>query len=103
MFTPRASSTSAAPHLLEAARLPCLATGTPAAETTRAEVVEMLKELALVAAGAHDFQHVHVVEQLDAVLPHPGRRGGDLLDGLPLHAHGRQNRRSSGCRRPGRS
>lgn len=45
MFTPRASSTSAAPHLLEAARLPCLATGTPAAATTRAAVVEMLKEL----------------------------------------------------------
>ena len=45
--TPRASSTSAAPHLLVEARLPCFATGTPAAEATRAETVEILKELAL--------------------------------------------------------
>ena len=46
MFTPSASSTSAAPHLLEAARLPCLATGTPAAAITSDEVVEILNELA---------------------------------------------------------
>ena len=46
MLIPRASNTSAAPLLEEAARLPCLATGTPPAAMTKAEVVEMLKELA---------------------------------------------------------
>ena len=42
MRTPRASSTSAAPHLLEAARLPCLATFSPAPAATKAAAVEML-------------------------------------------------------------
>ena len=45
MLTPRASSTSALPQLLETARLPCLATVTPAAATTKAAVVEMLNVL----------------------------------------------------------
>jgi len=45
MSTPRLSSTSAEPVLLEEARFPCLATGMPAAEITRDEVVDMLKEL----------------------------------------------------------
>ena len=40
--TPSASSTSAEPEREVIARLPCLATGTPAAATTRAAVVEML-------------------------------------------------------------
>ena len=40
--TPRASSTSAAPLADDAARLPCLTTGTPAAATTTAAIVEML-------------------------------------------------------------
>ena len=31
------------PHLLDTLRLPCLATGTPAADTTKAETVEILK------------------------------------------------------------
>jgi hypothetical protein len=43
MATPRASSRSAEPQWLEAARFPCLATGTPAPATTTAETVEMLK------------------------------------------------------------
>ena len=43
MFTPKASCTSAVPDLEEAARLPCLATFTPAAAMTKAEVVEILK------------------------------------------------------------
>ena len=43
MFTPSASRQSAVPHLLDAARFPCFATGIPAAATTKAEVVEMLK------------------------------------------------------------
>src|SRR5689334_1157807 len=39
--TPSASSTSAAPHADEAARLPCLATRAPAAAATMAPMVEM--------------------------------------------------------------
>ena len=42
---PKASSTSALPDLEVMARLPCLATGTPAAAHTSATVVEMLKVL----------------------------------------------------------
>ena len=41
--TPKASRTSADPHLLVMPRLPCLATGTPAAATTKADAVETLK------------------------------------------------------------
>ena len=47
IFTPSASRQSAAPDLELAARLPCLATGTPAAEITMDAVVEILKELEL--------------------------------------------------------
>src|SRR5207248_4239027 len=43
--TPRASSTSALPHALDAARFPCLATRPPAAAVTIALTVEMLKLL----------------------------------------------------------
>ena len=39
--TPSSSSTSAVPHLDEAARLPCLTTGTPDAATTMDAIVEM--------------------------------------------------------------
>src|SRR5258708_7740579 len=42
-FTPSASSTSALPQRLVAARLPCLATGWPSAPTTRPAAVETLK------------------------------------------------------------
>ena len=44
-LTPQASSTSAAPAELDAARLPCLATFTPEAASVRAAAVEMLKVL----------------------------------------------------------
>ena len=44
-LTPRASSRSALPHLLETERLPCLATVTPHPATTNAAVVEILKVL----------------------------------------------------------
>ncbi len=42
MFTPRASSKSAAPDLEDDARLPCLTTRAPAAAAMMAAVVEML-------------------------------------------------------------
>src|SRR5262245_40814023 len=44
MLTPSAASTSAAPEREESARLPCLATGTPAPATMKAAQVEMLNE-----------------------------------------------------------
>src|SRR5579884_3928745 len=44
ILTPRAASTSAAPERDESARLPCLATGTPAPATISAAQVEMLNE-----------------------------------------------------------
>ncbi len=43
MFTPSASSTSALPQRLDIARLPCLATLSPAPATMKAAVVEILK------------------------------------------------------------
>src|SRR2546428_590636 len=43
IFTASASSTSALPHALDAARFPCFATRPPAAATTRELTVEMLK------------------------------------------------------------
>ena len=45
ILTPRASRQSAVPHLLEAALLPCFATGIPAAEATMADNGEMLNVL----------------------------------------------------------
>src|SRR6516164_1098610 len=44
IFTPKAESTSAAPERDDSARLPCLATGTPAPATMSAAQVEMLNE-----------------------------------------------------------
>src|SRR5271170_2965876 len=44
MLTPSAVSTSAAPERDDNARLPCLATGTPAPATMKAAQVEMLNE-----------------------------------------------------------
>jgi len=44
MRTPSAARTSAAPQREESARLPCLATGTPAPATMKAAQVEMLNE-----------------------------------------------------------
>ena len=46
IFTPRASSTSAAPLLLDTLLLPCFAIGTPAAAATIPLVVDMLNEFA---------------------------------------------------------
>ena len=42
MFTPSCSNTSALPHWLDTDRLPCLATFTPHAATTRAAAEEIL-------------------------------------------------------------
>ena len=89
MATPRASSTSALPHLLVAERLPCLATVTPAPAATSAAAVEMLNVLGAVAAGAAGVEdHVGVDVDLLGQLGHGARHAHDLLGGLALHAQG---------------
>ena len=45
-LTPATSNKSALPQVLDTERLPCLATCPPAAATTNAQVVEILKVLA---------------------------------------------------------
>ena len=45
-LAPNASIKSAAPHLLDTLRLPCFATGIPAAEIMNPDVVEMLNVFA---------------------------------------------------------
>ena len=45
-LAPNASIKSAAPHLLDTLRLPCFATGIPAAEMIKPDVVEMLNVFA---------------------------------------------------------
>ncbi len=67
--TPSSSSRSAEPQADDAARLPCLATGTPAPATTSAAIVEMLTVLAPVAAGAAGVDH-----PARAPRPRPPRR-----------------------------
>ena len=57
ILTPSFSSTSALPHWLLAARLPCLATFIPAPAATKAAAVEILKVLSAVSSGPHDIQH----------------------------------------------
>ena len=54
MTTPSSSSTSAAPEDDDAARLPCLATGTPAAAVTTARHGGDVDRVRAVAAGADD-------------------------------------------------
>ena len=43
-----------------------------------------IEGIGAVAAGSHDFQHIHVVKQLHAVGPHAGRRSRNFIDGLTL-------------------
>ena len=65
ILTPRASRTSAAPHLEEAARLPCLATGNAAGGDHESRSGGDIKGIGAVAAGSYDLQNIHVVEQFD--------------------------------------
>ena len=104
MRTPSASSTSAVPARDDIARLPCLATMTPAAAATSAPAVEMLKVCGAVAAGAArcppasrrrgSRRHVGA---------HRAGAAGDLLGRLALHPQRRPGSRRSGPAWPGRS
>src|ERR1700738_3000870 len=83
MRTPSAVSTSAAPQREESARLPCLATGTPAPATMKAAQVEMLNEpdasppVATTWMGwSFDGEHLRA---------HGANRAGDLVHGFAAH------------------
>src|SRR5438270_36955 len=89
MTTPSASSTSAEPALEEAARPPCLQTGTPAPATTSAAMVEMLM-VPLRSAPADDPPPLALGRPAPHALFLPvGQRPfqAGLLDGA-LHADG---------------
>ena len=90
ILTPSASSTSADPQWLEAARLPCLATGTPAPAIDDRGDGRDVEGAAAIAAGAHDVDHrdrgVHRVRELE----HGARQALDLVDGLALGPQGHQ-------------
>ena len=82
----------ALPQWLETDRLPCLATGTPAAATTKAAVVETLK----VPEPSPPVPQVSTAPpvlspglHLGGLLAHHLGRAGDLVDGLALHAQRR--------------
>ncbi|MPN52624.1 hypothetical protein SDC9_200286 [bioreactor metagenome] len=47
-----------------------------------------IERVRAVAACADNFQHVHVVEQPDAVIAHPGGGGGDFITGFAFDTHG---------------
>ena len=104
MFTPRAASTSAEPLRLVMPRLPCLATGTPAAAATRAAAVEMLK----VCEPSPPVPQVSIKSPCGGAdgrhsLPHGGGRAGHFGHGFPLAVQGRQQAgdlRFLGRRRP---
>ncbi len=66
ILTPKASRTSALPAWEVTARLPCLATGTPAAAHIKATVVDMLKVLSRFAAGAADIEIVMELARVSA-------------------------------------
>ena len=90
MLTPRAASTSAAPLLEEAARLPCLATGTLQAAHTNATAVEIFERAGLVAAGAAHIDRVGQGGDAQHLLAHRGDGAGDLVDRLAAHPHRHQ-------------
>ena len=103
MRTPSASSTSAEPDFDVIARLPCLATGTPAAATTSAAVVEMLN----VPEPSPPVPTTSIVPvgRLDAhdALAHRGREARQLVHRLAAHPEAHQQRgelRRASPRRP---
>ena len=88
--TPSPSSTSAEPHFEVIARLPCLATRTPAAgddERRGGRDVERAGRVAAGAAGIDERADRPAIE-LDpqGVLPHRPGEAGDLLDCLAPHS-----------------
>ena len=90
ILTPSACSTSAAPDFDDSARLPCLATGTPAPATMKAAQVEMLNEPE--ASPPVPTTSIGIGRRLHAqhLGAHGGDRAGDLVDGFAAHAQRHQ-------------
>ena len=92
MLTPSAVSTSAAPERDDSARLPCLATGTPAPATMSAAQVEILNEpeasppvpTTSIASGGAATRSIFARIADD--------RAGDLVDRLAAHPQRHQQR-----------
>ena len=85
--TPSACRRSALPQRLDMARLPCLATGTPAPATTNAAVVEILN----VWEPSPPVPHVSIILGYGArmwcrFLSHDTGAASDLFDGFALDA-----------------
>ena len=90
MRTPSASSVSAPPDSDDAARLPCLTTGTPAAATTIAAMVDRLTVFDAVTARSDDVDGVvgHGVSgHLARVVEHDVGQLTDFGRGGNLHRH----------------
>jgi len=102
MFTPRASITSAEPHLEVIPRLPCLATRTPAPAIVRAVAVEMLKvslasppvpQVSTSASRSVPLTSSAVPSALDkgcAAARMASAKADDLFDRFALHMQGHQ-------------
>ncbi len=99
---PSAASTSAAPDFEVKARLPCLATGTPAAGDDERRARRDVVGAVMVAAGADDVDGAG--RRLDLV--HLGAQGagaaGQLLGGLAAHLQAHQEGAHLGRRRVAR-
>ena len=93
IFTPRASSTSALPHRLDALRLPCLATVTPAAAATMADARRNVKAVRGVAARAAGVDGVRRRGDGHGGGAHGAGEAEDLVVALALHAQRGEQRR----------
>ena len=82
MSRPSASSVSAAPALDEAARLPCLATGTPRGGDDQADRGRDVERVVAVAAGAADVDRAGRGVDRDQAFAQRPRGLGDLDAGL---------------------
>ena len=82
MSSPSASSVSAAPALLLAARLPCLATGTPAGGDDQADRGRDVERVMPVAAGAADVDRALGRVDRDQPCAQRARRAGDFVGGF---------------------
>ena len=88
MFTPSSASTSAEPLRLVMLRLPCLATGTPAAAATIAAVVLMLNSFEPPPPVPHVSSRSVPAADRRHVPPHGRGRAGDFVDRFALGRQG---------------
>ena len=85
ILTPSEDSTSAAPERDDSARLPCLATGTPAPATMKRGAGRHVDRAGAVAAGADHVDGVGGSVDAQHLGAHRRYRAGDLVDGFAAH------------------